>query len=123
MSLLRFRIPAEHCSAQLPDLKPEFQSLTEDLESRIQVVAKDLLASDTFKGMKDRPVPAPVVNALKDSFHDMQHNVERRDAPSLCPETLQTLRKVDDATLKSGLAVILTAVLKMSQNLEAESAP
>ena len=122
LTMLRFRIYADHCSAQVPKLKPEFNSLLENLDSRIQGISKSLLAFDVFRDMSNKPVPTDIVNAFRDSFDDMKHNVERRDAASLCAEKLQTFKELDDDSLKSGLTGILTAVQKMSRNLEADSA-
>jgi hypothetical protein len=115
VALQRFRIYADHCSAQVPPLKPKFESLMEALNSRIQGISKDLLASDAFKGMKDKLVPAEIVFAFKDSFDDARHNFERQDAASACPKTLQNLAATDDDSLKSGLREILVAVQNMIQ--------
>jgi hypothetical protein len=118
MALLRYRIYADHCSAKVPQLKPQFESLVEDLSGRIQEISMRLLASDVFKGMKDKPVPDEIVDAFKDSFDDLTHNVERRDANSTCQKTLQNFRDIDDDSLKSGLTETLTAVQNMTRNLE-----
>jgi hypothetical protein len=122
VTLLRFRIYADHCSAQVPRLKPEFESLVENLNSRIQGISKGLLASDGFKDMKDKPVPAEIIDAFKDSFDDLKHNFERRDAAAVCPKTLQDFGEVDTESLKSGLTAALTAVKNMMRNLEQEGA-
>jgi hypothetical protein len=122
VTMQRFRIYADHCSARLPQLKPEFKSLMEDLHSRAQRIAKGLLASGPFMGMRDKPVPPEIIAAFKDSFEDMQHNFERRDAASICPKTLQDLRGMDDSSLKSALTEVLTAVQKMIGNLEETTA-
>jgi hypothetical protein len=120
VTLLRFRIYADHCSAEVPRLKPEFEGLMKDLNTHVQDISKGLLASDEFKGMNDTPVPTEIVDAFKDSFHDTKHNFERRDAASICPETLQSLGEMDDESLKSGLTQVLTAVQNMTRNLEQE---
>ncbi len=60
--------------------------------------------------MKDKPVPAEIIDALKDSFDDARHNVERLDAASTCPKTLQNFREIDDESLMSGLTQVLTAI-------------
>jgi hypothetical protein len=122
VTLQRYRIYADHCSARIPELKPQFESLMENLNSRIQVVSRGLLASDVFKEMKDRPVPDAIVFALKDTLHDMEHNVERQNAASICPKAIQNLGEMDDEALKSGLSETLTAVQNMTRNLEKESA-
>lgn len=116
---LRFRIYADHCSAGVPALKPKFDSLMEQLNGRILVISKDLLASEAFRDMKDKPVPAEVIDAFKDSFHDVQHNFERQDAALVCPKTLQDFGAVDDESLKSGLTEALTAVQNMTRKLAA----
>jgi uncharacterized protein YfkK (UPF0435 family) len=120
--MLRFRIYKDHCSARVPQLKPQFESLIENLNSRIQDISKGLLAADAFKGMKDKPVPAEILDALTDSFDDTRHNVERLDAASICPKTLQNFGEMDDESLKSGLTEALTAVQNMIQKLEKTSA-
>ena len=120
-TVLRFRIYAEHCSAQVPELKPKFDSLMENLNTRIHGISKGLLASDGFKGMKDKPVPAEIINALDDSFDDVKHSLERRDAASVCPQALQNFSELDDESLKSGLTANLMAVQNMTQRLEQES--
>ncbi len=122
VTMLRFRIYADHCSAEVPQLEPKFASLIEGLNSRMQGISKEVLASDEFKGMKETPVPAEIMDALKDSFHDMQHNFERLDAASTCPKTLQFLGDMDDESLKAGLTANFTAVLNMSQKLAKKSA-
>jgi len=122
VALLRFRIYADRCSAEVPQLKPQFESLMEDMNSHIQDISEGLLASAEFKGMKDEPVPAEIIDAFKDSFNDAKHNFERQDAASICPKTLQNLGEMDDESLKSGLTEILTAVQTMIRNLQKESA-
>jgi hypothetical protein len=122
VTMLRFRIYKDHCSARVPQLKPQFESLIENLNSRIQDISKGLLAADAFKGMKDKPVPAEILDALTDSFDDTRHNVERLDAASICPKTLQNFGEMDDESLKSGLTEALTAVQNMIQKLEKTSA-
>jgi hypothetical protein len=94
----------------------------ENLNNRIQGISKGLLASDVFKGMKNKPVPDEIVFALKDTLHDAEHNIERQDAAFTCPKALQNLAEIDDETLKSGLSDTLTAVQNMTRNLEKESA-
>lgn len=122
VTLLRFRINADHCSAKVPELKPRFESLMEDLNTHVQRIAKGLLASDVFKDMKDKAVPVEIVDAFKDSFDDTKHNFERRDAAAICPQTLEDLGEMDDESLKSGLTEILTAVQVMIRNLEKQAA-
>jgi hypothetical protein len=122
LSMLRFRIHADHCSAKVPPLRPQFESLMENLSSRIQGIAKGLLASDVFKGMGGKPVPDEIVDAFKDSFEDVKHNFERQDAASVCPKTLQSFVGMDDESLKSGLTDIFTAVQNMTRKLEQQSA-
>jgi hypothetical protein len=119
VTMLRFRIYADHCAAKAPQLSPKFDSLVEGLNERIQDISKGLLASDAFKGMTDKPVPAEIVDAFKDSFEDVKHNVERLDAASVCPKKLQDFAELDDESLKSALTVALTAVQNMMQNLSA----
>jgi hypothetical protein len=122
VSILRFRIYADHCSTKVPQLKPKFESLMENLNSRIQGISKILLASEVFHGMKDKQVPAVIADAFKDSFDDVKHNFERLDAVSTCPKTLQSFGEMDDESLRSGLMEALTAVQNMIQKLEKESA-
>jgi hypothetical protein len=122
VTLQRYRIYADHCSARIPEAKPGFEAQMESLSSRIQGISKVLLASDAFSGMKDKPVPAEIAFALKDAMHDTEHNLERQDAAFICPGTLQRFAKLDDESLKSGLLEILTAVQKMIRNLEKEDA-
>ncbi|MEJ0099830.1 MAG: hypothetical protein WDO12_08855 [Pseudomonadota bacterium] len=117
----RFRIYADHCSVEVPQLRPQFESLMERLNSRIQGISQGLLASDAFKGMKEKPVPAAIVAALQDSFDDVKHNFERLDAVSTCPKTLHDLGEMDDESLKSGLTEVLTAVRNMIQMLEKQN--
>lgn len=118
LTLQRFRNHADHCSATLPQLKPRFDSLMEDLDRQTQVMSAALLASDAYKDMKDKPVPAEIIFALKDSFHDAQHNFERQDAAFVCPKSLQNLGAMDDESLKSGLTESFAAVQNMIRNLE-----
>ncbi len=122
VTMLRFRIYADHCSAKAPELKPKFETLIGNLNDRIQDISKGLLASDVFMGMKDKPVPVEIVDAFKDSFDDVRHNVERLGAASICPKTLRSFGEMDDESLKSGLTEALTAVQNMIQNLEKQGA-
>jgi len=122
VTLLRFRIYADHCSAMVPELKPKFESLMENLSSHIQGISKGLLASDAFEDMKDKPVPAEIIDAFKDSFDDTKHNFERLDAASVCPKALQNLGAMDEESLQSDLTETLTAVQNMIRNLEKEGA-
>ena len=122
VTILRFRIYADHCSARVPQLKPKFESLMEDLGSRIQGISKGLLAAEEFKGMKDKPVPVEIIDALKDSFDDVKHNFERLDAASVCPKTLQDFGEMDNESLKSGLTANLMGVQTMIRRLEKEGA-
>lgn len=118
----RYRIYAEHCSAEVPALKPEFESLVESLAGRIQEISSRLITSGKFDGLRGKAVPAEVIDAFRDILHDTQHNFERREAAYICPKTLQSLAELDDGTLKSGLGDIFTAVQKMLWNLENGSA-
>lgn len=122
VTLQRFRNNADHCSAKVPQLKPEFDSLMEDLNIRIQEISKGLLSSDAFKDMKDKPVPAEIGFAFKDSLDDARHNFERQDAEAICPMTLQRLGQMDDESLKEDLTQTLVAVQNMTRNLEKEGA-
>jgi hypothetical protein len=122
VTLLRYRIHADHCSAKVPQLMPKFAGLMEDLDNRIRGISRDLLASGEFAGTKDKPVPPAILFALTDSFEDMKHNVERQDAAASCPTTLQQFVEVDDESLKSGLTEALAAVQNMIRNLETEGA-
>lgn len=118
VALLRFRIYTDHCSAHVPHLKPRFESLMQALRDRVQGLSVGLLASDEFSALKDKPVPVEVVDAFKDSFHDLRHNFERRDAAAACSTTLQRIGEMDDDSLKLELTVALTAVQNMIRNLE-----
>ena len=120
--LQRYRIYADHCSVQMPQLQPQFASLMDSLNSRIQDISKGLLASEVFRGMKDKPVPAEIVFALEDMLDDSKHNFERQEAASICPKTLQNLGEIDDESLKVRLSEILSSVQNMTQNLEKGSA-
>jgi hypothetical protein len=122
VTLLPFRIYADHCSAKVPQLKPEFDILLEDMNTHVHRISRNLLASDVFKGMKDAPVPAQIIDAFKDSFDDVKHNFERQDAASSCPKALQIIGEVDDRSLESDLSGILTAVQNMIRKLEKSSA-
>jgi len=122
VTALKFRIHADHCSDKVPLLKPEFENLMEDLASRIQGISQGFLASGRFREMKNKPVAAEIVDALKDSFNDARHNFERRDAASVCPGTLQNLGEMDDEALRSDLTETLTAIQSMTRNLEKGSA-
>ena len=119
---MRFRIYAEYCSVRVPQLKPQFEILVENLNARIAGISKGLLATDIFDGMNDKPVPAAIINAFEDSLHDSKHNLERREAASVCPKALQNFGEMDDESLRSDLTDIFTAVQTMIQNLEKESA-
>jgi hypothetical protein len=121
-TVLRFQIYADHCSDKIPQLEAQFDSLMESLSSRIQKLSMILLATDEFNGMKDTLVPVEIFDALKHSFHDVTHNVERLDAVSICSKTLQNFGDMDDEALQSALAANLTAVQNMSQKLESERA-
>jgi hypothetical protein len=103
-------------------LKPAFDALIQRLASRIQDISKNIVDSDEFKDMPDEPVPAEIIHALKDSFDDLKHNFERRDAALICPKTLQDLGEVNDESLKSGLMDILTGVQNMIRNLDRNGA-
>ena len=122
VTLQRFRIYADHCSDKVPQLRSRFDSLMEDLNTHIQGISKGLLSSDVFESMKDKPVPAEISFAFKDSLDDAKHNFERQDADSICPKTLQNLSEMDDESLKSDLTQTFVAVQKMILNIEKESA-
>lgn len=121
VTLQRFQIYADHCSVKLPELKPKFDGLMERLNSHIQGISKSLLSSDMFGDMKSEPAPAEISFALKDSLDDAKHNLERKDADSICPKILQKLGQIDDDSLKSELMQTLVAVHSMTRNLENES--
>lgn len=117
-TVLRFQIYADHCSGQMPELGAKFDSLMKSLRDRIQRVSTSVLASDEFHGMKDKVVPVEVLDALKHSFHDAEHNVGRLDAASICPQVLRDFGDLDDDALKLTFTANLTAVHNMSQKLE-----
>ena len=123
VTLQRFQIYADYCSVSVPGLKPEFDGIMERLSRHIQRISKDLLSSDRFREMKDKPVPADIVFSFKDLLDDARHNFERRDAESVCPKTLQDLGEMDDESLKADLAQIFASVQNMIRNLEKTAAP
>jgi hypothetical protein len=116
------RIHADHCSASVPALQPRFASLLEKQGNDLQVISKGLLASGEFNSLQDQPVPTQIIEAFRDSFDDMKHNLERQDAASACPKALQRFGAMDHESLKSGLTEALTAVQTMLRNLEKEDA-
>lgn len=122
LALQRHRLHADHCSTLLPQLTPKFRSLMQDLDRRVQVIAKVLLASGEYGGMKNRPVPDAIVFALEDTLHDAEHNFERQDAATVCQKKIQTLSELDDDALAMDLSSTLMAVRKMIQNAENEAA-
>lgn len=121
-TVLRFQIYADHCSDKLPELAVKFDLLMESLSSRIEKLSLTVLATDEFNGMKDQLVPVEIFDALKHSFHDVTHNVERLDAASICSKTLQDFGDMDDEALQSTLVANLKAVRNMSQNFAKERA-
>jgi len=122
VTLQRFRIYADHCSTKSPQLKPEFDSLMEDLGAHIRGISRGMLSADAFKSMKDKPVPAEIVFALEDSLNDAKHNLEKQDAGLVCPKMLHKLAEMDDETLTADLRQTLAAIQNMTRNLEKESA-
>lgn len=115
---LRFQIYADHCSAGMPELGAKFDSLMKSLRDRIKGISTSVLASEEYHGMKDKVVPVEVIDALKHSFHDAEHNVERLDVASVCPQSLRDFGALDDEALKLTFTSNLTAVHNMSQKLE-----
>jgi hypothetical protein len=122
VTLQRFRMYADHCSAMVPQLKPKFEGLMDGLNNRIEEVSKGLLSSDAFRVMKDKPVPAEIGFAFQDSLEDARHNLERQDAASVCQKALRNLGDTNDETLKVALEQSLLAVQNMTRNLEKQSA-
>jgi hypothetical protein len=118
VALQGFQVRADHCSSGLPQLKPDFDSAMENLHVRMQRISSGLLASDEFKGMEGKPVPAEIILAFKDIFDDARHNAGRLDVNSVCVKTLDDLRRMDDDSLRSALNQALTAVRNMMQKLE-----
>lgn len=118
VTLQRFQIYADYCSVSVPGLKPEFDGIMERLSRHIQRISKDLLSSDRFREMKDKPVPAEISFAFKDSLDDARHNFERQDPGSICPRTLRTLAEMDDVSLESDLRQTLAAIQSMTRNLQ-----
>lgn len=114
-TLLRFQIYADHCSAGMPGLKSNFDSLMQGLRDRIRGISTSVLASDEYKGMGDRVVPAEVLDALKHSFHDTEHNVERLNVATTCPQALRDFGALDDEALKLTFTSNLKAVHSMSK--------
>ena len=117
-TVLRFQIYADHCSGGIPELGAKFDSLMKNLRDRIQRISTTVLASDEYHGMKDKVVPVEVIDALKHSFHDVEHNVERLDVASVCPQALRDFGDLDDEALKLTFTSNLTAVHNMSLKLE-----
>jgi len=103
-------------------LKPKFDSLVANLHARMLGFSKPLLDSAAFRGLKDKPVPAEIVDAFRDSFEDLEHNFERLDAVAVCPEALERVGELDDASLRSALTDALTGVQNMIRNMENEHA-
>lgn len=103
-------------------LKPGFDDLMAGLTIQIEGISKALLASDKFRDMKDKPVPAEIIFALKDSLEDAEHNFERQDADAICPDRLRTLGEMDGESLRSDLAENLAAIQNMIRSLENEVA-
>jgi hypothetical protein len=120
---LRYRIYAERCSSEVPRLKPEFDNVIAGISSHLQDISRDLLASDMFRDMKSKPVPARILDALRDSFDDLSHNVGRLDAVFICPKTLKDFAETDEESLKSALTAALSSVKNMIQRLGEQTAP
>lgn len=116
---LRFQIYADHCSAGMPELKASFDSLMKGLRDRIQGISTRVLASDEYHGMGDILVPVEVLDALKHSFHDAEHNVERLNVASTCPQALRDFGALDDESLRLTFTSNLKAVHTMSKQPEA----
>lgn len=114
-TVLRFQIYANHCSAGMPELGAKFNSLMRSLKDRILGISTTVLASSEYHDMKDKVVPVEVLEALKHSFHDAEHNVERLDVASICPQALRDFGALDDEALKLTFTSNLTAVHNMSQ--------
>lgn len=121
LAVHRWQVYADHCSAKVPRLEPEFDSLMQKVRGRLQEISERLLASDEFRGMREKAVPEQIIFALDHGVHDSEENFKRQDAVSVCPEILQTLGKTDDESLQSGLAEILKSVQTMTENLERQS--
>lgn len=117
-TVLRFQIYADRCSGEMPELGAKFDNLMKSLRDRIQGISTSVLASDEYHGMKDKVVPVEVIDALKHSFHDAEHNVERLDVTSICPQALRDFGALDDEALKLTFTANLTAVHNMSQKFE-----
>lgn len=122
VTLQRFRIYADHCSVRVSGLKPKFDELMAELTIRIEDLSKGLLASEAFRDMKDKPVPAEIIFALKDSLEDTEHNFERQDAASSCPGKLRSLGEMDRESLKSDLKENFAAIQNMIRSLEKDDA-
>lgn len=117
-TVLRFQIYADRCSGEIPEAKAKFDSLMETLRDRIQRISTSVFASDEFNGMKDTVVPAEILDALKHSFHDAAHNLERLDAASTCSQALRDFGGLDDEALRLTFTANLTAVHNMSRKFE-----
>jgi len=122
VTLQRYRIYADRCSTKSPQLKPEFDSLMQDLDDRIRAIANGLLSTTAFKGMNGKSVPDQIGFAFADSLDDAKHNVARQESESFCRKSLKEFAEIDDGSLKADLTQILIAVQKMTRNLETESA-
>jgi hypothetical protein len=120
MALQRFRIHADRCSSTMPESAPAFATLMGNLDGHLQRISRELLAADEFRDMQQMPVPATIIDGLKDSFEDLKHNIERRDATSTCQDALRELRAMDDDALRAALRQALTAVQAMVRNVGRE---
>lgn len=117
-TILRYRIYADHCSGKIPQLEAEFDHLMEGLDRRIRGISTRLLSTSEFEGMKEEVVPVEIMDAIKHSYHDLEHNVGTLDAASTCSTTLRTFGELGDEALEASLTANLTAVHNMSQKMQ-----
>lgn len=105
----RSQIYADACVAKDPKLKHDFDQAVRDLRTRVDEVAKALLASDQFKSLNDAQTPQVLVDDVLKASQALKDKLKDVDPVKSCPVILANFGNIKGEALQAALTEALAA--------------
>jgi hypothetical protein len=115
----RFRVHIDYCSVAVPELKKDLSALMEKLTTRVHRIGDGLLASDSFKTMKNQTAPTDLIVALKESNEEEMQEYRKLDPAQSCRSALKGYGSMTDSEIEANMAQGLTSIQNAMKAFEA----
>jgi hypothetical protein len=109
------------CVAKDPSMRPGFEAAIMDLRTRIETLAKPLLASAQFSSLNQTLVPRELIDSVKEQNAALEKQLGGADAAHDCPKFLANIARIDGETLKGGIQQVLSGMQQMLAAMKAEA--